>query len=714
VAVAAGEHWVKVIGPFMLYVNSGSDAQGLYKDARDQAAKEQQKWPFSWVQGVDYPLGGQRATVQGQLVLSDSVVPSAKMSNVLVGLTAPAYTSSAPGFGGVGRQVDWQQDAKHYQFWVRGTDAGVFRIPDVRAGTYTLHAFADGVLGELVRPGVTVEAGKPLDLGKVVWTPVRRGRPVWEVGIPNRSGSEFFKGDVYYTPNITASYSRLFPQDITYVIGKSEMAKDWFFAHVPYADPNAPAPAAGGGFFMRPVNGRACPRTIVFTLSNKGRGRATLRAAFSGTGVRSIAVAVNDAPVGQFSNLPTDGVLSSHGMHGVWHEQEFVFDGSLLKQGENQVTLTVPAGGVNSGVIYDVLRLELDEAAQPPAAGRPVTPDAAPEAVALLRFFYDLSGRHTLTGQHNYPGDQDRHTLAAAKAWGKTPAVFGKDWGFARQGDKDSAYVRGEIVEELKAQYRNGAIVTMCWHEVPPTADEPVTFQGRRGEPVQGDLNTVQGRLTDAQYKDLLTPGTELHRRWCAQVDAIVPHFKKLEEARVPLLWRPFHEMNGTWFWWGGRKGEHGTAELYKMMFNRLVQHHKIKNLIWVWSVDRPEGTSLRFEECWPGPEYVDILSLDCYSEFKQSYYDDLMRLAAGKPIALAEVGAAPSLEVLAQQPNWTWWMTWAGMAQGRGPEGAAAVRTLVHDPRSWSLSDAEYRKAVAPMRLASNLPADSPVPPSP
>ena len=69
-----------------------------------------------------------------------------------------------------------------------------------------------------------------------------------------------------------------------------------------------------------------------------------------------------------------------------------------------------------------------------------------------MNFFYSISGQHTLSGQHNFPGDQDRHTLAAAKAWGKTPAIFGKDWGFAKAGDKDSAYVRDEIVEQLKEQ----------------------------------------------------------------------------------------------------------------------------------------------------------------------------------------------------------------------------------------------------------------------
>jgi mannan endo-1,4-beta-mannosidase len=346
------------------------------------------------------------------------------------------------------------------------------------------------------------------------------------------------------------------------------------------------------------------------------------------------------------------------------------------------------------------------------SVARPVTPNAAPEAVELLKFIYRISGRHTLSGQHNYAGDKDSETLEAARAWGKTPAIFGKDWGFAKEGNKDSAFVRDDIVSELEKQYQNGSLVVMCWHEVPPTADEPVAFRGRRGAGPTTNLNTVQGHLTEAQYKDLLTPGTALHQHWCDQVDAIVPYLKKLQDAHVPVLWRPFHEMNGAWFWWGGRRGEYGTAALYKMMFDRLVKHHKIKNLIWVWNVDRPEGTSLQFEDCWPGPEYVDVLSLDCYQTFKQSYYDDLLKLANGKPIALAEVGGNLSLDVLKAQPRWAWWMVWAGM----GVQGSATNRlaAIVNDPLSWSLDDPDYRKALAPIRAASGLPAEPPPPARP
>jgi mannan endo-1,4-beta-mannosidase len=347
---------------------------------------------------------------------------------------------------------------------------------------------------------------------------------------------------------------------------------------------------------------------------------------------------------------------------------------------------------------------------------KPVTPAATPEAVELLNFFYHISGSQTLTGQHNFPADQDQETVAAAKAWGKMPAIFGKDWGFARQGDKDSAYVRNEIVEQLKEHYKNGSLVVLCWHAVPPTADEPVTFRPPRGGSPATNLNanlkTVQGQLTEAQYHDLLTPGTALHEHWCAQVDALVPYLKKLEAAHVPVLWRPFHEMNGTWFWWGGRRGEYGTVAMYKMLFDRLVKFHQLKNLIWVWNVDRPEGTSLKFADCWPGPEYVDILSLDCYQEFKPSYYDDLLKLANGKPIALGEVGGNLSLAALAAQPKWVWWMAWAGS----GLRGDATNRfgAIMKDPRYWSLDDAAYRKAIAPIRVASGLTAEPPAPPAP
>jgi len=348
-------------------------------------------------------------------------------------------------------------------------------------------------------------------------------------------------------------------------------------------------------------------------------------------------------------------------------------------------------------------------------AAKPVTPNAAPEAVELLKLIYSLSGKHTMTGQHNFPNTKDKYTQRAAQSWGKIPAVYGQDMGFAKEGDQDSYLARPDIVAECKRQYGMGSIVTICWHAVPPTADEPVTFRPRGGTPAPEKLASVQGKLTDEQFKDVLTPGTELYKHWCAQVDAVAGFLKQLQEARVPVLWRPYHEMNGDWFWWGGRRGEYCTARLYRQIFERYVNYHKLTNLVWVWSVDRPEREDRTFADYYPGAEYFDIASLDVYGEFKQSYYDDLLKVAAGKPLALAEVGRAPAIEVLAKQPGWTWWMTWAGMGGGRrGAEGPNPIQALVNDPRSWSLSDPDYVKAITPLRQASGLPPVPPAPPTP
>ncbi len=151
---------------------------------------------------------------------------------------------------------------------------------------------------------------------------------------------------------------------------------------------------------------------------------------------------------------------------------------------------------------------------------RPVTPNPSPEAAALLNYIQSLSGRHTLTGQHNYPNTHDTSTQRAAKAWGKTPAIFGQDFGFAKPGDKDAAAARPDIIAEVKRQYENGSIITLCWHAVPPTADEPVTFRPLPGA-ATNRLASVQGQLTDEQWNDVITPGTELYNHWCAQVDVI-------------------------------------------------------------------------------------------------------------------------------------------------------------------------------------------------
>lgn len=369
VDIGAGERWSKVIGPFLLYLNRDGDPAALAADARARQAAEAARWPYAWVAGVDYASRAERAVVSGRLRLDDPHARTTALPNLLVGLTPATYVSPVPrpGPGGapaVARTIDWQTDAKHYQFWARGSADGTFSIPHVPAGTYTLRALADGVLGEFAQAEIVVAGGRPLDLGTLAWQPVRRGRPLWEIGVPNRTATEFAGADRFWVPESPLEYPARFPHDVHFAVGRSDPARDWFFQHVPRNEDPA---AKSRPFFGITAPGRATPYSISFDVAGSAppRGRATLRVAICGGGAREIGVAVNDRDVGKLDRLLVDGAITRHSIRGLWYERELAFDADLLRPGANTLVLTVPAGPVNNGVIYDVVRLELDDTAAP-------------------------------------------------------------------------------------------------------------------------------------------------------------------------------------------------------------------------------------------------------------------------------------------------------------------------------------------------------------
>jgi mannan endo-1,4-beta-mannosidase len=280
----------------------------------------------------------------------------------------------------------------------------------------------------------------------------------------------------------------------------------------------------------------------------------------------------------------------------------------------------------------------------------PVTPNASPEAIELLEYLYNISGHKTLTGQHDQPIFGSAYYQLVFERTGKYPAVKGMDFGFSERNTLDGINFRQQIVDEAIAYHKEGAIITLMWHAVPPTHEEPVVFRKH-----------IQGELSEKEWEELITPDTKLNQRWQTQVDVIAFFLKQLRDAGVPVLWRPYHEMNGDWFWWGKKTGEDGYKKLYRMLFRRLVNYHKINNLIWVFNGNEIKGDYIDpYEYYYPGHEFVDVLATDMYSgKFSISDYNDLKKLGGGRPIALGEVGKMPAPEMLLQQPDWVWFMTW-------------------------------------------------------
>jgi rhamnogalacturonan endolyase len=386
------------------------NALALWEDAVAKSKQVKAAWPYSWVEGVDYPHKDGRATVTGQLVLDDPQAAKKTLPHLTVGLAHPDYINASGGFqqrAGNGNVVTWAHDGNYYQFWADGSEDGRFTIPNVRPGTYTLHAFADGVLGEYAKANITVEAGKPLDLGKLDWQPVRYGKQIWEIGYPDRTGDKFFKGDGenYWLWGWGLRYSGLFPNDITYTIGKSDYRKDWFFQEVPHSTTTAWLnPAAKDPYNQRfgwvaipPTNadpwrewgqGRATTWTVKFNMAKASKGSAVLRVALAGadggngttpSAPGSLQIGVNGQEVGAIHPVATNA-LRYNTDKGVWYQYVQKFDAGLLKAGENQMTFTVPAGDVTTGVVWDYLRLELNDGSKSypvaPDSGRPDAPPA--------------------------------------------------------------------------------------------------------------------------------------------------------------------------------------------------------------------------------------------------------------------------------------------------------------------------------------------------
>ncbi|MBP7950041.1 MAG: hypothetical protein KA004_10325 [Verrucomicrobiales bacterium] len=340
------EKWTRVIGPFFICCNQGNDPDVLWQDALRQAKQQAAAWPFAWFSHPAYPNAAARSEVTGRLCLRDPISGTV-LKNLLVGLSAADET--APGGRRGTITVDWQRDSKHPQFWTRAGADGRFSLRAVAPGSFTLHAIAENVLGEFTRKLVTVASGQTLELGDMEWTPQRLGRQVWEIGVPDRTAREFRHGDHFWQWGLFQKYPAEFPDDVCFVIGKSDPRKDWNYVHVP-----------------RMENGRAKPSAwvICFDLPAAPRpgSRAALRIGIAGSRCPAgIAVAVNDRATEGLTRLPDTGVMHRDGITGYWCERTISFDGAWLKRGGNRISLTNPGRNWTQGILYDYLRLELAE-----------------------------------------------------------------------------------------------------------------------------------------------------------------------------------------------------------------------------------------------------------------------------------------------------------------------------------------------------------------
>ncbi|MGW7262314.1 glycosyl hydrolase [Streptomyces sp. NPDC054842] len=285
----------------------------------------------------------------------------------------------------------------------------------------------------------------------------------------------------------------------------------------------------------------------------------------------------------------------------------------------------------------------------------------------VLTYLRSISGNHTVSGQHNKepatsPG---QYTQQVKDVTGQYPGLWGGDLMF----NASDVANRQRVIDQAKTEWANGSLVALTWHVCPPTGGSTCAFEGG-----------VKSHITDAQFSQIVTNGTALNTAWKRRLDEAAPYLQQLKNAGIPVLFRPLHELNESWNWWGNRSGANGSSRLYQITREYLSGTKGLDNLIWVWNVqDNPAGG---WSNYYPGSGYVDVVSLDVwYKNYPSSAdYQQIRNIAGTKPIAIAEMGKMPTGSLLDSQPQWAWFMMWS--EQLRGNNTNAEIQATYFHPR--------------------------------
>jgi mannan endo-1,4-beta-mannosidase len=269
---------------------------------------------------------------------------------------------------------------------------------------------------------------------------------------------------------------------------------------------------------------------------------------------------------------------------------------------------------------------------------KPADRKASRQVKAVLNYLLNQRGKGFISGQTDLA---DAEWIKANT--GKYPAILGMDFMHVpkRMG--------GDVKDTATAidWYRQKrGLVTFQWHWSSPSgAENPGSGFNTRNTTF--DLAAALSDPNSSDYKGLIE-----------DIDDVAAEMKKMSDAHVPILFRPLHEAQGRWFWWGA-KGSENCVKLYTIIFDRMTRHHRLHNLIWVWTA-YPASQGKGDPAVWyPGDDFVDIIASD-YNEKKQDY-DDLVRLTAGKKmVALAETMNAPDPSKVLNSTPWVYWVTWA------------------------------------------------------
>jgi mannan endo-1,4-beta-mannosidase len=307
-----------------------------------------------------------------------------------------------------------------------------------------------------------------------------------------------------------------------------------------------------------------------------------------------------------------------------------------------------------------------------------VTPNASENARKMYEFLLNnfqkkvISGVMTNTVMQNdgkyTPNTVENQTEVAwiIDAAGKTPALLGLDFmhaaGIEAENEWHKGYTKATVAlaEDI---FKKGGIPAYCWHWKDPSHKVDAFYSPSSGNTPNTSFD-LKKAFTDVSCETPNTSSDE-YKGIIRDLDIIAGYLKTLADKGVPIMWRPLHEASGKWFWWG-YSGPKACKGLYRLMFDRFTNYHKLNNLIWVWTTDEA-GDAL---DWYPGDQYVDIVGRDYYYYPREANHSSLVAsfeklkeiFGGRKLITLSENGSVPFPdEMKTDGAGWSYFMPWYG-----------------------------------------------------
>ncbi|MBP3609971.1 MAG: hypothetical protein J6J42_06505 [Lachnospiraceae bacterium] len=260
--------------------------------------------------------------------------------------------------------------------------------------------------------------------------------------------------------------------------------------------------------------------------------------------------------------------------------------------------------------------------------------NAIENAKVVYEYLKEVYGTVCLTGQmeSTWMGSPDYELNYIEKNTGKLPAIRGLDF-----MHNDFA----GVTQRAEEWWEKGGIPTICWHT-------GANFASGYNESKDDNIN----------WEEAFIPGSDTYNALLEGMDRAVPYLQQLEDAGVPVLWRPFHELDGGWFWWS-KGGADNFVKLWQLMYSRYTDFWGLDNLIWVFGYSGNGGNMAAW---YPGDAYVDLTGADSYTPGpNENLFEECEALApAGMPLVFHECGTIPTEKQMKDtEVSWLFFMVW-------------------------------------------------------